>query len=136
LSWYKQGDFFSPAQGKPTLLGIPVLGFPTRTWGQFFHSFSNLEGTGTIGWLSQGIDWFSLPEEIVFRTQGTYRWRFRTENELYYNAHGPAVGIELSRRSVQLGFDYSWMTYPSLGTTTNNWEAYLTWYFDWDLKKK
>jgi hypothetical protein len=135
LSGYKRFDLFSPKEGQPSLFGIPVLGFPTTIWGQIFQAFSDLEGTGTLGWASQGIEWLRLPGDIVFRTLASYRWRYRTRTPTYYTAYGPAVGVELGYKTVDLGFGYSWMHYPHLQASTNDWNLYLTWYLDWDLKK-
>jgi hypothetical protein len=135
LTWYNRFDFISPNEGSASFLGIPVLGFPTTTWGQVFRDFNQLEGFGTQGWLNQGIEWFRF-SEVSFKTQATYRWRFRSEKQLYYDAHGPGLGVELSRKSIDLGLEYSWMRYPNLGTSTNDWHLYLTWYLDWDLKDR
>jgi hypothetical protein len=135
LSWYKRIDFLKGEDGHASLFGLPVLGFPTTTWGKVYHDFDHLEGTGTLGWVSQAVEWFSLPGDVVFRTLAIYRWRFRSKNEQYFDAHGPGLGIELGHKTVDLGLEYSWQRYPKLNTSTNDWHLYLTWYFGWDLKQ-
>jgi hypothetical protein len=135
LTWYARVDFFSSG-GQSSLLGLSVLGFPTTTWGRLSYDLNDIEGAGTMGWISQGIDWFRLPGDIVFRTLAIYRWRFRTLNEQYYDAHGPGVGIELGRKSVDLGASYSWQMYPHLNQTASDLYFYLTWYLSWDFKSE
>ncbi len=134
LIWYKEMDFFKPAEGKPSLLGIPVLGFPTTTWGHASQEFNNLEGTGTQGWISQGINWIRLPQNIILTTQATYHWRVRTKNQEFYNSHGPGLGVELGRNPLKFGVGYRWQRFPERKRTTGAWRIYLTWYLDWDLK--
>jgi hypothetical protein len=135
LTWYKRIDFLMPSDGKGHVFGIPILGLPTTTWGKVFRDSKQLEGNGTLGWISQGIEWCRLPYDITFKTLAVYRWRSRSENQRYYDVSAPGVGIEFSRNSTDLGLEYNWAHYPGLGTTTSGWHAYLTWYFNWDLKK-
>ncbi len=68
----------------------------------------------------------------VFR--GEIYWRFRAQNDLYYNVHGPSAGIELGRDPLNLGVEYAWQHYTSLNENTYSFRAYLTLFFDWDLK--
>jgi hypothetical protein len=134
ITWYKRFDLFSPTDGSPSFLGIPVLGFPTTTWGKIFRDSKPVEGNGTLGWISQGIEWCRFSNDITFKTLAIYRWRARSENSRYYDFSAPGIGIEFSRNSVDLGLEYSWANYPRLETNANNLHAYLTWYFDWNLK--
>jgi len=133
-TWFKSFDFISGEN--PSLLGSPVIGFPTATWGRVSSDFNNLEGVGTMGYVSQGIEWFKLPGDVVFRTLALYNWRFRTNNKQFYNVHGPSAAIEFGWKSMSLGTEYAWQKYPELNTRTNDFRAYLTFYFDWDLAPK
>ena len=131
LSWFKLKDLLS---GGKNLFGIPVVSVPLSSWGRIQDDFGSYEGLGTLGYLSLGIDWFKVLDEVRFRTQALYYWRFRQKNEIYYNLHGPAVGAEFSRNSVNLGTSYGLETYPSLGRIAHTFRIYLNGYFDWDLK--
>jgi hypothetical protein len=131
LTWFKVKDLLS---GGRSLFGIPVLSVPLSSWGRVMDDFQNYEGLGTLGYLSLGVDWFHVVHEVRFRTQVLYYWRFREKNEAYYNLHGPAVGAELSKGSINLGTSFGLETYPSLGRIAHTFRIYLNGYFDWDLK--
>jgi hypothetical protein len=132
LNWYERADWISGAE--PSLFGIRVLGFPTATWGRVSHDFNQFEGPGTMGFVSQAIEWFKLPADTTFRTLAYYHWRFRSQNIPYYNAHGPGLGIELGRGPTSLGAEYSWQSYPGLDRTTGEFLLSLSWYLSWNLK--
>ena len=132
LNWFKMKDLLS---GGKSVFGIPVLSVPVWSWGRILDDFQNYEGLGSLGFLSLGVEWFRVVEDFRFRTLASYYWRFREKNSLYYNLHGPAVGVELtSRNLVNLGVLYGVETYPGLNRVAHTFRIYLNGYFDWDLK--
>jgi hypothetical protein len=114
-----------PAQG--------IEGLPGSSWGYLTHSVQGLTGSGGAGWINQGIDWTTLPGDIIFNTYAEYRFRARTEQKDYYNSEGPAIGCELKKSFFRLGMDYYWERFPELDTYSNTREFYLTGYYNWDL---
>ncbi len=133
-SWYKRIDL---ARGsKPKLLGVPLQGFPLTTWGRLSRDLDGLEGNGAQGWIQQGIDIVRLPGAIMVTPFTAYRWRIRSENRTFFNVHGPAIGIEFSRGPISLGFEQAWRRYPGLQRTERAVQAYLAWYYEWDLKHR
>lgn len=134
LAWYQRIDLAGKGAGK-SLLGIPILGLPLSSWGKLTHDLSDIEGDGTMGWVSQGVEWAKLPGNVVFATLASYNWRFRSENRRFYNTHGPAVGVAFIRKPFELGLEYSWKRFPELGRTTKEFQLTLNWYYSWDLKK-
>ena len=119
---------------QPTL-ALDIQGLPGSTWGQASHDFDSLVGSGVLGYVNQGIDWTTLPGGITFNTFAEFRYRLRTENNDFYNAYGPALGIEFKKSIFKLGADYYWEHFPGLSETDAKFQIYLTWYFDWDLKQ-
>jgi hypothetical protein len=111
-----------------------ITGLPGSIWFNFTYDINDLTGSGGMGWINQGIDWFVLPGNVIFNTYAEYRMRERTKLQDYYNVQGPAVGLEFKKASFRLGADYYWEHYPELGERSNYFEFYLTWYVDWDLK--
>jgi hypothetical protein len=117
---------------------IPASGYealPGSTWGQVTHDDDTLVGNGTMGYINQGIDWTTLPGGIKFNTFGELRYRFRSENRTYYNAYAEALGLEFKKSIFHLGADYVWESYPEIPDHSNKVQYYLTWFYDWDLKK-
>lgn len=107
---------------------------PGSTWGAVYHDNDQLVGTGTLGYVNQGIDWVTLPGAITVNTFVEFRYRFRSENNEFYNAYTEAVGLELQRSPFRLGVDYAWEHFPPLDEHSNKFQYYITWYYDWDLK--
>ncbi len=112
-----------------------VVGFPGAIWFNLTYDAKGLTGSGAMGWIRQGIDWTTLPGGIVFDTFAEYRYRSRTKQYQYYDAQGPAAGIEFRKSPISVGLDYYWETDPSLPGRFGYYELYLTWYIDWDLMK-
>ncbi|MBI4386370.1 MAG: hypothetical protein HY551_03210 [Elusimicrobia bacterium] len=133
VTWYKRVNLLEKSS-QANIFGLPILGLPLSTWGRLSHDLNNIEGDGAQGFVAQGVEWFRMPGDIVFRTLASYRWRFRSENRQYYNTHGPAVGVELGRKTVDVGVEFIWRRYPELPRSSRDFQLYLTWYFDWDLK--
>lgn len=133
-NWYKRYDL-SVWQKRANILGLPVVGLPFSTWGRLSHDFNNLEGDGSQGYVRQAVEWVRLPGSVVLRTQASYNWRFRSKNRPYYNMHAPSAGAELGWKTVDLGIEYLWRSYPELSKNTRDFQLYLIWYFNWDLKR-
>jgi hypothetical protein len=113
-----------------------ILALPGSTWGQLSHDDDNLVGTGAMGYINQGVDWIKLPGEITFNTFAEFRYRLRDKNNDFYNAYGPAVGVEFKKSFFKLGINYYWEQFPSLDERSNKLQFYLSWFYDWDLKQR
>ena len=111
-----------------------IEGLPGSSWGLLSYDVDSLVGSGAMGWINQGIDWVKLPGGLMLNTFTEFRYRFRTENAQYYNAFGPAVGIELRKSPFHFGIDYYWERYPELGQNDDKFQFYLTYYYEWDLR--
>ncbi len=122
------------------LLSTPasaIEGLPGSTWGTLTHA-NGVSGDGVMGWVNQGIDWTTLPGGITLNTYAEYRYRAQTKQKDYYNAYGPALGLEFRKWFLKLGTDYYWVTYPYWPggvQRSDNHEYYLTGYDNWDLNK-
>ncbi|MBI4060746.1 MAG: hypothetical protein HY403_04880 [Elusimicrobia bacterium] len=133
-AWYKRVDL---ARGhKPALFGGPLLGVPLSTWGRLTRDLDGIEGNGTQGWVQQGVDIIRLPGAVLVTPFAAYRWRLRSENRRYFNVHGPAAGLEFGRGPMQLGLEQAWRYYPELKRTERAIQAYLTWFYEWDLTRR
>jgi len=122
------------------ILSLPVRalsieGFSGSTWGKGSYDIDTLVGAGGMGYVNQGIDWATLPGGIDLNTFAEFRYMLRTKNNDFYNAYGPALGIELRKSPFNLGADYYWERFPGLDETDAKFQFYLTWYYDWDLKR-
>src|SRR6476659_7906339 len=100
--------------------------YPGSFWGTGTRDRNGIEGWGLQGNVNQGMQLFTLPENIPFKVYGAYSWRLRTENNTYYNADGPALGAEFSWKFLNFGAAYEWTTYPYLNTVTSDFTLYLT----------
>lgn len=128
LSWYY--DWRKPMKA------VPFEALSGSTWGILTHDMDGLTGDGIMGYINQGIDWTTLPANVVLNTYAEYRYRSRTKQQDYFNTQGPAMGIEFQKSYFKLGMDYYWERYPELGTTSENRQIYLNWYYYWDLKQR
>jgi hypothetical protein len=93
--------------------------------------------TTAHGTVRQGMDWFTANTsagEFTVNTYAAYRYRFRSDDNYWYDAHGPALGLELNRSPFSLGIDYMRQHNPRRSTTEDRYGLYLTWYFDWNLR--
>lgn len=135
FAWYY--DWHKGMNGKNNLSWLDMKDFPGETYGKVTHDFDNGTGTGISGYVNQGIDWHTLPGNIVFNTYVEYRFNFRTGDNLYYNTHGPVLGMELrTKPSFKLGLENFWENNTELHTTVSKTSVYFRWYYDWDLKPK
>jgi len=110
-----------------------VAGLPGSSWGVVSQDVDGLEGAGTQGFLQQGVDWVRLPYAGPLRTFGSYRWRFRTENERFFNMHAVAVGVEARPGPVSVGVEQVWRRFPELDRDTDDMAVYLSYYLAWKL---
>jgi hypothetical protein len=129
LTWFYDWDLKKTKNGK-------IKGFPGSFWGQVTDDVDSLVGTGTMGYINQGVDWTTLPGGIVFNSFAEIRWRFRSENRDYFDAYSEAMGVELKKSAFRLGINYLWEKYPELNDYSDKFQFYLTWYTDWNLKPK
>jgi len=128
--WFVDWDIAS-------LLGLtraPRL--PGSSWAQVSYDNDDISGSGVMGFINQGVDILQLPGGVTVNAYGEYRHRSRDKNQEYYDAGGPAVGMELQRSPVRAGVDYYWERLPVLGESSERAQLYVSWYLDWDLKRK
>ena len=127
VTWFYEWDF-----SKENKSGSFTL--PGSSWGNLTYDVDGPNGSGAQGFINQGVDWFFLPGGVVTNMYGEYRHRSRTKNSKYYDAGGPAVGLEFKKWFLHLGVDYYWERDPLLNLSSNRTQFYLTWYYTWDLK--
>jgi len=133
--WYHSADL-SKWTGKPVVGTYSPLALPISTWGRLNYDLHGAEGSGSQGWIKQGVDWFSMGRGWKFNTHIAYNWRLRTRNRTYYDALGPSLGLNCSRSGLTLGMEYLWQRFPQLHTSTRTANIFLNWFYNWDLKKK
>jgi hypothetical protein len=121
--------------GVLTSPAFAIEGLPGSTWGQTSYEKADLSGPAIQGYVNQGIDWVTLPGDLTLNTFVELRYRLRENNKEFFNAHGPVLGVELRRSPFHLGVDYYWEQYPELNERSNRLQFYLSWYYDWDLKR-
>ncbi len=127
LAWYYDwdlGKFFA----SPYFMGLPG-----STWGILTYDMNGINGSGALGYVNQGIDWVKLPGDVVFNTFVEYRLRAREKNTAFYDAEGPAVGIEFRKWFLRAGADYYWERFTGLHKDSNHMQYYISWYYSWDL---
>ena len=137
-SWWRALGVLVGGAGLGALLGSPAFaieGLPGSTWGHAAYEKSDIAGPGIMGYVNQGIDWVKLPGDLTLNTFAELRYRLRENNKEFYNAYGPAVGVELQRSPIHFGIDYYWEQYPELKETSDRLQFYVRWYYDWDLKR-
>lgn len=113
-----------------------VYGLPGSTWGTLTYDVNGINGSGAMGYVNQGIDWIKLPGDVILNTFVELRHRSRTRNKPYYDAEGPAAGVEFKKSFLRAGADYYWERYPALHQSSERLEYYVSWYYYWDLLKK
>lgn len=136
LGWYHSWYHFLRRRGSTTWNPLDVDAYDGAVYGRVIHNLDE-ETTTARGFVRQGMDWFTADTwagEITLNTYAAYRYRLRTREAFWYNAHGPAIGIELNRSPFSLGMDYMRQYNPRRGTAENRYGIYLTWYYDWNLR--
>ena len=108
------------------------LGYPGDTWGRVTQDLSGKTGAGISTFVSQGIDWFKLPGDILFDTYAEYRYSKRSKDARYFDADGPALGLVLVRAPFRLGTEWIWQRESQIDNHRGRTgRAYLNWYADW-----
>ncbi|MDH3973126.1 MAG: hypothetical protein OEV42_02495 [Deltaproteobacteria bacterium] len=130
FGWYYTRDL------KAKDSGFFVMAFPFSTWGKLSHDGNGITGSSAMGWIQQGIDWFTLPGGIMVDTYLKYSYRGRTKEEDYFNSQGPSVGLEFSKSYFKAGISYYWEEYPKLNERQDTAQYYFGWYYYWDLMEK
>lgn len=133
-AWYKSVDLSSRTSAGRSL-GLGVAGLPLTFWGRLSHDINGFEGDGAQGWVKQGMEWLTLPAGFVVKAQAAYQWRLRSQERLYYNVHGPALGVELSRPGIDIGVEHVWRNYPDLRRDERTFQLYANWYYAWDFSR-
>jgi len=131
--WYKDWTLASNSDTHE-FMGIHVKDLPGYTWGILTHTFDRLEGTGSQGFVDQGVTWFILPHNVAVNTFLEYRWRMREFNITYYNVYGPAIGLEFRRSPFRAGVEYYWESIET-GPINKKLDFFFSWYYSWDLHK-
>ncbi len=134
-SWFASRDV-SRWTGMPSLGSHAPLALPLSLWGKMSHDLHGPEGSGSMGWVKQGVEWFSLGRGVRFVTVASYNWRLRTKNNKYYDVYGPSVGLLLKARTFDLGTEWHWQKFPQLYRTARIFNISLGWYYGWDMKRK
>jgi hypothetical protein len=129
LNWYQDWYTYMRKHGDEDQ-GYQIIGLSGSTWGKVNQ---DRNGLAISGFVNEGIDWFQLPWDTTFNTYAEIRWGFRTKDNDYFNAFGPAIGAELQRAPFHFGMDYYWEHYTELKETDPQWRLYLVWYYNWDL---
>jgi len=109
-----------------------IEGLTGSSWGTVIQNF-NGDRFQTLGYLSQGIDWFEK-EGYRLNTYGALRWRYQSNEGTYFNAYGPALGVSVRKSFFRFGAEYYWEMDEA---ANHNGRAliYADWYYDWDLLK-
>jgi len=130
LSKYKQTRF-----GKAM---TSIVGLPGFIWGSVTHDLKGSEGSGMSVLVNQGIDWLTLPGDIVLNTYAEYTYSSRTDEKLYFDKNGQGLGIELKKPPFRLGVEYFANDYSEQDKTDVSEKVYLGWYHEWYryLKKR
>ena len=132
--WYGSRDI-SKWTGLPALGAHAPLALPFSTWGRLSYDLQGVEGSGSQGWARQGVDWLALGRGWKFNTYAAYNWRLRTKNKQYYDVYGPSLGAVFNGKYFDVGAEYYWQRFPQLSLTAKTFNVYLSWYYNWDLKK-
>ncbi|HAH05352.1 MAG TPA: hypothetical protein DCM05_02325 [Elusimicrobia bacterium] len=132
-SWFSSWDV-SKWTGKPRLGSRAPLALPLSTWGKMTYDLHGEEGSGSQGWVRQGVDWAALGWGWMFHTYASYDWRLRSKNRQYYDVHGPSLAAVFKGKYFDVGSEYCWETYPQLHRTVKTLRFSLSWFYGWDLK--
>ncbi|MBI5814190.1 MAG: hypothetical protein HZB29_01110 [Nitrospinae bacterium] len=107
-------------------------GAPGSMWGFLGYDNDDFSGSAVQGFVNQGIQLVTLPGDIKVVSYAEYRHRSRNKNQDYFDAGGPAVGLELRKGFFNVGVDYYWQRLPVLGVSSNRAQAYVGWFITWD----
>ncbi|MBI4349251.1 MAG: hypothetical protein HY553_20605 [Elusimicrobia bacterium] len=110
-------------------------GYPGSAWARGSRNFDGIEGTGTQGWVRQGVRWLRFGR-LDLNTYAGYAWRFRTQERLYYNVHGPLISAVLEHGPISAGAEYTQQRYPELRETQSDVSVFGSWYWSLDLRSR
>ena len=117
-------------------VSMGIEGLSGSSWGELtYESGDSLSGPSAQGYLKQGIDWITI-HHYQLDTFAALHYRFRTDNSDYYNAFGPALGVELKKGPVNIGVQYYWERFTELHRSNNQLQVFVNWWYGWDLLKK
>lgn len=134
VGWYAAWDI-SKWTGTPSLGSHAPIALPFSAWGKMSYDLHGVEGSGSQGWVRQGVDWLAFGGGWKLNTYAAYNWRLRTRNKHYYDVSGPSLGAVFKGRYFDIGSEYYWQRFPELRRTAKTFNISLGWYYSWDLKK-
>lgn len=109
----------------------PFEGLPGDSFGKIVQDLDGGAGISLSFYVNQGIDWVKLPGGIILNTYGEYRYSTRSNQSLYFNESGEALGITLKKSIFKLGLEYYWQSFPDQNANYLTTNTYLAWYQDW-----
>jgi len=117
-------------------VSMGIEGLSGSSWGELtYESGDSLSGPSAQGYIKQGVDWITI-HHYQLDTFAALHYRFRTDNSDYYNAFGPALGMELKKGPVNIGVQYYWERFTELHRSNNQLQVFVRWWYGWDLLKK
>ncbi len=133
LGWYK--EWYKYLYDRSEDAGwFNIQSLSGSTYGKLAHDLTGVTGTGVSGSINQGIDWLRLPGNILLNSFVEYRYSFRTGDNVYYNEHGPVIGTEFQRSPFKAGIENYWEHNSERHLLNSRTNAYLKWYYGWNLK--
>lgn len=121
------------------------LSYPGSTWGSlmFPSGLSKPEDRDLLltGRIEQGAVWFRFGEEERWRLNTYAAFSYSVDNQGlgYYNKYAPAVGVKVQRvfddGLLDIGVQLAHERRFKDRVTSNGAQAYVNWWFGWDLKK-
>lgn len=133
FGWYYSQDLKKKDFDLLLFNKIPLEGLPFSTWGKLSHDASGLTGSSGMGWIKQGIDWVTLPWDVTVNTYIKYSYRGRTKEGTHFDAHGPSIGLEMTKSYFNLGVAYYREKFPKLSERHYAGQIFAGWYYTWDL---
>ncbi|MDH5786564.1 MAG: hypothetical protein OEZ16_13295, partial [Chromatiales bacterium] len=104
--------------------------FPGAAYGRFT---SDRDGNRSgLGYLKQGISWYNFEGGASLDTFAAYHFRLRNWDDLWHDAHGPELGLELRKKPFAVGVSHTWRNYLHQTQVDEGTELYLTLSFGWD----
>ena len=133
IGWYQ--DWYKYLYDRSEDAGwFNIQSLSGSTYGKLAYDLTGATGTGVSGSINQGIDWLRLPGNILLNSFVEYRYSFRTGDNVYYNEHGPVIGTEFQRSPFRAGIENYWEHDTERHLLNSRTNAYLKWYYGWDLK--
>ena len=117
-------------------VSMGIEGLSGSTWGELtYESGATVSGPSAQGYIKQGIDWVSI-NHYKLDTFASLHYRFRTDNNDYYNTFGPALGVEIQKGPFNLGVQYFWERFTELHRSDDQVQFFINWWHGWVLLKK